>query len=221
SKLDKKIIRTNKLEARSFGDIHILTPEDKIYYNTLGDYLMTKPGIEVQQDFGKKMTVINLRSKVTLSKSKAPGQMQFYINDMPVYSSEMLITLPFNFIDYIEINRSGLGESSMAGAGSIKIYMDYSKNFIDYLDVPVAQNFKYPLYFSKEKKYYVPKYQSNTDEFFQKFGVIDWKGNLETNDRGEVVITIKKPAVNFRYFIQGITSNGQLIDTQKEVILYE
>lgn len=225
SKLDKKIIRTNKLEARSFGDIHILTPEDKIYYNTLSDYLMTKPGIEVRRDSNKRLRVYNYSKKLTLSKrtnnSKAHDQMQFYINDRPVYSEEMLITLPFNFIDYIEINRSGLGESSMAGAGSIKIYMDYSKNFIDYLDVPVAQNFKYPLYFSKEKKYYVPKYQSNTDEFFQKFGVIDWKGNLETNDRGEVVITIKKPAVNFRYFIQGITSNGQLIDTQKEVILYE
>ncbi len=107
-------------------------------------------------------------------------------------------------VDYMEINKTGIGEGLMASNGTIKVYTKrdshFSSNAIDRL-----QEFTIPVAYAKEKEYYVPKYENTSDEFFQNYGVIDWKPEVRFEKGKATVINIKKPEVDFQLIIEGVT----------------
>jgi hypothetical protein len=73
------------------------------------------------------------------------------------------------------------------------------------------QKFDFPLAYALNKQFYVPKYQNTTDDFFQQYGVIDWKSNLSSSGSKNIIFEIAQPKVDFLLIIEGFTSRGELI----------
>lgn len=114
-------------------------------------------------------------------------------------------------IDYVEINKSGVGEGLRAGAGVIRIYTDpfkskkANKNF-----KKVFKSYDIPLTFEKPKLYYSPIYKSKKNSFFKAYGTIDWKPNLLVKNN---VVSFRIPNYNqsISILLEGVLNDDNLI----------
>lgn len=133
----------------------------------------------------------------------------------------LLLGLSTQDIDYVEVNRFGVGEGIRGYGGALKIFTrsDYTnpaKKRFQYLDVP------YPLTFSKPKKYVTPLYSSYTNETYEKYGVVAWLPDLKLNSDGVVNFTIPASTLSdIELDIQGMTTNGGLISEKLVLPLYD
>ncbi|GAA4803115.1 hypothetical protein [Litoribaculum gwangyangense] len=137
-----------------------------------------------------------------------------------VYLDDVLVNLDFlagfnmNIVDYVSVNRRGLGEGFLGANGVIRIYTN--KNLYNSVNKQPFKNFEFPLTFSVAKKFYVPKYEAYNDSFFKEYGVIDWIPNCKIDDNGNLSFTIYNPANNsIKLFIEGINEKGEFISEVK------
>jgi hypothetical protein len=125
-----------------------------------------------------------------------------------------LTWLDVNIIDYININRTGIGEGLRGGAGTIRIYTDPYKAYSR--KRKTTRKFKFPLTFSKSKQFYTPVYQSYNSTFYKRYGTIDWLPKNTIDKNGNLILNFKNNQPNsIRLFIEGITSNGDFIFEEK------
>ncbi|GAA4966813.1 hypothetical protein [Algibacter aquimarinus] len=119
-------------------------------------------------------------------------------------------------VDYIEINKTGIGYGLRGGGGVINIVTNPDlirqntgvKNSVG--------EYKFPLTFAKDKKFYVPKYDLYNDNFYKGYGVIDWIPDAKIDNNGNLSFTVFNPANNnIKLFIEGVTSNGEFISETK------
>ncbi|WP_108171123.1 hypothetical protein [Christiangramia gaetbulicola] len=68
-----------------------------------------------------------------------------------------------------------------------------------------------------KKEFYVPKYTNTNDEFFQQYGVIDWKSDLIARKGENIAIEFARPEVDFKLIIEGFTAGGDLIYDVKSI----
>ena len=115
-----------------------------------------------------------------------------------------------NIVDYILVNDSGSGEGFIGSGGVIKIYT--SLDFVNKSKNNPFSQFEFPLTFSENKKFYVPKYNVYNNDFFEDYGVIDWIPNCDIDKNGNLNFTVYNPANNsIKLFIEGITDTGDLV----------
>ncbi|QXP60346.1 hypothetical protein [Olleya sp. HaHaR_3_96] len=161
--------------------------------------------------------IINKSSNST-SSSNTP---LVFIDDIPTQGFNQLLNIPMDIIDYIEINKSGLGEGIRGGGGVIRIYTDPNVNLQStYGAGKVFKAYDFPLTFSEDKKFYKPTYKSYSSTFFNEYGVIEWLAITTLNAKGELFL--KLPIVNtsnINLFIEGITEDGRFISEIKKVSL--
>jgi hypothetical protein len=151
-----------------------------------------------------------------------------YLDGLPIKSSmlqssdlSLLLGLSTWDIDYIEVNRFGIGEGLRGWQGVIRIftrtdYADAQKKPYEYLDIP------YPLTFSRPTTYSLPFYSGYTNEAYDKYGVVAWLPNLNLNENGEVTFTIPKRTLeHIRLNIQGILDNGDFISEERVIRLQD
>jgi hypothetical protein len=141
--------------------------------------------------------------------------MQLYLDDVPVPTS-FFAFYPLDNVDYVEINRRAFGGGFLDVNGSVRVYSRFTSVF-DSSKTGNPQKFNYPVAFSQQKQYYVPKSESYTSDFYQNYGVVDWKPLLKLNAAGEISFKIKKPQVDYQLIIQGISSNGTLIQDVQQI----
>ncbi len=144
------------------------------------------------------------------------GYLTFFMDDMLLTSTFMLTRYSMSNIDFIEINRHGTGEGLRAPNGYIKIYTKKSPNR-KLSSKKTTKTYKFPLTFSEQKKFYIPKYRYYNDNFFKDYGVIDWKPKLVADNDGNISFKIVKPEVPIVLFIEGITNDGSIIFEEKLV----
>ncbi|WP_420552217.1 hypothetical protein [Tenacibaculum aiptasiae] len=135
-------------------------------------------------------------------------------------SPEFLTNFNMGQVDYIVSNPFGFGLGLRGAQGSIRIY---TKKGIEYKSpIENSRKFKFPITFSKNKKFYIPKYNTYHNSFYKEYGVIDWIPNATINDSGKLQFKIHNPAnTNVTLFIEGITLNGRYIASKKVLNLVE
>lgn len=147
------------------------------------------------------------------------GSPIFFLDDMPLFDPSFFYQYTMEIVDYVIINRDGIGEGIRGAGGVIRIYTDPLKNKSG-KSKDSLRKFKFPVSFSKEKKYYVPEYSDYSGSFFKDFGVIDWlpKNNIDKNGNVSLVFDNKQDN-DFKLFIEGITSEGEFIYEEKIISL--
>jgi len=210
TRLERKKLRMEKLGQGHFGKIHVIDEEDRLLYSTLNQYL-------ISTGFFAAASILNAKPGFGESEDSV-GAPVFFIDDMQVIDTGRLNQYSLFNVDYIEINRRGLGEGLRGNNGTIRIYSNEAIAG-SYNNQDSVQQFKLPLVFSAQKKYYVPKYRNTGDSFYKTYGVIDWKPKLTVDSNGNVSLKFAKPRIPITLFIEGIANDGSFIFEEKTISL--
>ncbi len=216
--LDTVVIRGEKKQEiddrhSNFSDVTIVDEQMARQYHYITDYIATQ-NFEVRRTMGD--VIINSRRSATIHGSR---QTRIILDGVPLEGNTVMIyNLLTSQVESISINKSGIGYGVFGGNGVIEIITktDYentkSKNnkFFEYL----ATNG-----FSKDKKFYQPKYSSYHTNLFEKYGVIDWQPSIII-DKENPETTFKFPNTlteKIKLYIEGMSADGYLIS--EEIIL--
>jgi hypothetical protein len=204
--------RNERIANMSRGIVDFFDDDDRTEYLDILQYLRTR-GFNATQRNGE----INISYYASRFTNIAP---LLIIDGNRLLDYDFLLGFDMRFVDYIEIDKSGLGGSqSFAGTNSaptiiIKTdpllfpYKKENKSFSSY-DVPLT--------FSFPTKFYRPQYYSYTSETFNKLGVMDWQGMIKLEDGKARFTTPYLGKSEILLTIEGMASDGTLIHEQKVV----
>ncbi len=219
AKLDNTRIENIKRKA-PYGKVDVFNEQKRGKDQTLADYLRQR-GYTVRDHRGEfRIYTIDPRTL------PAPGKESFvspivYVDGMQIFDLSIISDYKMDMVDYIEINKNGIGGGVQAGGGVIKIKtLSLLKRNIDTKQKKTLANFKIPLTFSSSKKYYAPLYSSYQNDFFNKYGVIDWVPVNKINGDKNYIFNISgKNISSLKLFIQGMTFDGSFISEIKTINL--
>ncbi|MBC2843699.1 hypothetical protein [Winogradskyella flava] len=213
---DRARLRAEKLNSTRFGNnVEVITSEERQAFFSFEDYVRTK-NVQVD-DTGVDIIYY-------LSRNIRPGgvvPMDVFVDDSYFGRSLPRRFILMNNVDYVEINRTGLGvgvgETLKGSGGILRIYTNPK------LDPEgpreIGQTYELPLKFAASKTFYVPKYKYYNDEFYLKYGTVDWKPQINSGADGNFDFKIKKPNVPIKLFIEGIANDGSFIFEEKSISL--
>ncbi|WP_037318823.1 hypothetical protein [Salegentibacter sp. Hel_I_6] len=223
--VERPIDRARQLGYRSFGRVLVVSEKDLNIFNYLADLLrnenlivIDKPEFSVKT-YLSEITNFNSLERDDDRRENKIGEdraMTLYLDDSPMLNTSIFYNFPLTQVDYIEINKTGMGEGMMGANGTIKVYTKPGSH-LNSISFDRIQSFDIPLAYTEQKEYYVPKYENTSDEFFQEFGVIDWIPEVSFEKGKAAVIKIKKPEVDFQLIIEGVTSDGDLIQNIQQL----
>lgn len=223
--LEEVVVSENKVEDLrlknlidfSFGNVTIFDDKLRKRWPDVFSFLRMQPGFKVLTTGPNETVILNILPNVPLPSiylDGAPLQSPILkLNDL-----SLLEGLRTTDIDYIEVNRSGLGEGVRGAGGAIRIFRrtDYSDDFEPYK----YSDFEYPLTFSKPDRYSVPVYNSYDHPKYFKYGVVGWFANLALGENGEVKFKIPKIGLDtIKLNIQGVLANGEFISEERIIQL--
>lgn len=215
AKRNKYRDKKENLSKGRFGKVHLIDDEIRKTNPTLNNFLFSK-GLNVvyktpdgtDEPYG--LIVTSMSDKVS---------MLIFLDDVALYDTSFLDRYDMSQIDYLEINKHGVGEGIRGAGGVIRIY---SNNEIRKTrNNKTVQEFKLPLSFSSQKSYYIPKYKNTKDSFFESYGVIAWQPQLHIDDNGNISIKIAKPNTPISIHIEGFSGDGSFIVDSKTINLDE
>lgn len=204
--------RLEKLRNSTVGRVEVFEEDDPRRNMTLGTYLSGE-GYVVSESNG--IFEINVRNSNTFNNT-AP---LIYLDGVLLSNFSVLYRFSMVSIDYIEINKSGVGGGIRGGGGIIKIVTDPALNFKRKGGDSLA-TYPIPLTFSSNKRFYNPMYNSYTGTFYKTFGAVDWHPNviIDTNGKGRFTfLNYGLPAV--KLYIEGIVNDDEFVSDVKEVKL--
>lgn len=211
AELNEQKTRVAELSKKVFGKIHVLSDLDRQRFQSLSHYINSKTNL-IANESPEAGLVIKKRIPSTINSDDT---VLIYLNDVALSNAFLLYRFPMFNVDYIEFNQAGTGEGMRGGSGVIKIYTDpkisYKKN------KKTTKSFELPLTFSAKKTFYVPKYQYYQDDFYEGYGVVDWKPELKIDESGNVNFKIAQPELPITLFIEGIANDGSFIFEEKTI----
>jgi len=226
-KLDEVTVKANfsKTEQRSqhlnqhaLGRITVIDEEIKTQNTTLSNFLTSKGLRVTDSNSGVSREESLPYTGFNVFSSYSSNPMLIYLDDMLLMDSSILNEFDISKIDYLEINKTGIGQGLRGESGVIKIYLNkynptpsYSKTTMSEFHIPVA--------FSPEKKYYKPKYKTTYSSFYQSYGVIDWKSKVKVDNNGNASIKLLNQTKPLTLYIEGITHDGTFIVEEKTLSL--
>ncbi|OUR93929.1 hypothetical protein A9Q87_04265 [Flavobacteriales bacterium 34_180_T64] len=205
-------LRTERLQKQTRGNVEIFDDRTRLHNRSLAQYL-SKKGFVANDHQG--ILSISIRNPLTPNNSTP----LVYLDGIQLVDFSFLAKFDMNTVDYIIINRGGLGEGLRGGAGVIKIYTDpnviyttqYGTNY---------KAFDVPLTFSKQKSFYAPKYSYYKSQFFKSYGVIGWTPNCSVDENGNLIFSVfDTNTPHLKLFIEGITQDGQFLVEEKTISL--
>jgi len=132
-----------------------------------------------------------------------------YLDGVLLTDFTLLYRFPLNAVDYIEINKSGIGSGLMGGGGIIKIFTDTTLMFAQRNGELSFNEYEVPLAYGIQKRFYTPVYPSYTSPFFRKFGTVDWHPDVRPDENGKLHFQFKDYGLErLRVFVSGIV-NGE------------
>jgi hypothetical protein len=215
----KRQARVEELEKKSrWSDIYVFDDMERQKYRSFIEFINMATTLRARAtNLGSDIEIYNPRAPI--AGGAAGSQVTIYFDNVLLVNTSILSFFPMQFIDYIEINRSGLGNGIWGQFGVIKIFTgpEYKMKRA----FPNANSFELPLVFNEEKRYYVPKYPDYQSDFFRDYGTIDWKPRLELNNNNELELKVKNNEVPFTIYLEGITQAGSFISLQQDISLNE
>jgi len=208
----EELTREEKLNRQSFGNVYVLSERDRNAFATLGQYL-SRRGFIVNEASGG----FDIRSQ----SGARSGTPVFILNGIRLGDLSVLSNFNLDIVDYIEINRFGIGEGITAAgvSGVIKIVTDPLASSVRRNEEPNYTEHDIPLSFSAPKRFYTPQYNSFKSNFFNEFGVVDWFPNKKVNQDGYVEIKILNTKNPIQLFIEGVINNNVLLSKKKIIEL--
>ena len=226
----KSKIKETKIEAvkrRTFGKVHLFTNIDRNKGISFANFIRDR-GYGVIENYKPNdneiangevhtMAIFKRNLTNTIYGGSTPT---IYLNGNQVVEHGMLADLDMSTVEYIDINKNGVGEGIRGGAGGvIKIRTNNSLQYTK-KELKSFIKFNFPVVFSETKKYYIPKYKTYNNSFFKEYGVIDWSPINTLNKNGEVSFKIEKIRnKTIKLYIEGITNDGLYISDVKTIIL--
>ena len=129
----------------------------------------------------------------------------------------VLMDIDMSEIDYVIIDKQGLGEGMRGSNGVIKIFTNPQLRTSEYnVSWDSGQEIKFPLTFSDSKQFYTPTYSTYLNDFYQNYGVIDWFPKCKSDDTGVLKFKILDTKIKqIKLFIEGIANDGNFISEEK------
>lgn len=238
-KINKTEVRTERLKARSFENVDVFNDLKRFAYVDLAAYLRTK-GFRVSQYRGNisinspwaksgssvmKVAQVEGEDAIIVDDSYTSflnqGNPLVYVDDVLILDYSELISFDMSHVDYVSINKLGFGEGLRGSSGVIKIYTDPNLSHRSNSKTPPPyQEIDIPLTFSTPKKFYAPKYQSYSNQFYKDFGVVDWVPNLKIDDNGNINFKISdNQQTDISFYIEGTDDNGRFLSEVKTLEL--
>ncbi|MBV7268713.1 hypothetical protein [Winogradskyella luteola] len=198
----------------AFYNVTDVFDENSPYKNlTLANYLISR-GFRAYEQLGQLVVQIPQSTSFGASSSGVV----FYVDDVRFTETDHLINFDMRTVDYIAINRYGMGNGLLDGISPvIRIYTKIG----DQPTKPIKRYkaYKFPLSFSKSKKFYTPKYSSYNSDFYYSFGVIDWLPNCKIDENGYLTFKLSDLTSDVTLFIEGVTGDGRFLSTKKTLNL--
>ncbi len=220
---ENELAHKHKVLAPSFYQNKKVTERMETTFQTVFEYFMSLGYIKHTNSDNYFISLRNAR--VTLfGKNQNPDNTyppKIYLDGVNLSRYERfelmqeLQELSMKDIDEILINKSGAGGGINGTGGIIKIYR--KKGNHQYFE-ETSENLYEELIlltgFDRATNYYKPQYNMYTKEVYN-WSEIDWKNNLQTNEKGEVIIKIptNEFSKEFQFIINGFSENGLLFNT--------
>nr|WP_321227460.1 hypothetical protein [uncultured Psychroserpens sp.] len=206
----EKIKRLNHGTVTVINDLQRQTAKDFPTFLSSKGYVITRNLNDL-----RAITIKNSkRTTLTEGGSRSP---LIYLNDQLVYDTSILLDIDMRTLDYVIINQSGLGEGNRGADGAIKIYTNYMLATKDnFVSRDSGQVIKFPQSFAVSKKFYTPTYSSYLNDFYQKYGVIDWFPKCKSNENNIIKIKVLNTKnKQLKLFIEGIANDGAYVSEEK------
>jgi len=203
--------RIEKIKNRTLGNVEIFGERERLQYQYLSNYLSQR-GFAVDESPNGEVRIF---TRNPLSPNNAVPIV--YLDGILLSDFDLLYRFRLDVVDYIEVNRSGVGGGIRGGAGIIKIVTDPQKRF-EFEKKDVYTAYKPPLSFSVAKEYYTPNYGSYTSSFFTSYGTLGWFPKLIPNEKGVVTMRMEDNKVSeITLFIEGIVNGTTFISAAKQI----
>ncbi|PTX58528.1 hypothetical protein C8N46_11318 [Kordia periserrulae] len=199
--------------------------KEYLQYPQVKDFIENS-GYDVSDDpFDMQNLRIFTRKKLTLQAGNPPGYISplIFVDGAPLTDFAMLRNFSSANVDRIIVNKTGQGYGVRGVGGVIKIFTRKNPLVVGE-NVPRESYVAYtpPIGFSVPKQYYEPKYQSYTDNTFQRFGAIDWRPNNTIPRRGALNFSVQHRNLKaIVMYIEGISKDGSLISEKRIIELVE
>ena len=209
----KEYTRAEQLKNKAINSRVDIINDDIKLRNLRLDLYLQRLGFQTQFDyFSGTLSITNPRVNWGTNVPLV------YLNDALLTTSStsdfgLLTFLNMHDIDYIEYELYGVGGGVRGQAGFIKIYTsaEYSSRGAKNDNV---QTYDVPLRFSKNRKFYVSKYKFYNSPFYNEYGTIDWKPNLELNENGSFDIKVLNTRNKFKLFFEGVLNDNTYISEE-------
>ncbi|MCO6175331.1 hypothetical protein NHF50_09780 [Flavobacterium sp. NRK F10] len=202
SEKKEKLIYGNTRYQNNYARAFKINETDRQTYNDVLSFIsfngfdVSVSGINV---------IINARASKSVLGSRTPI---VYLDNTPITDFSLLLGMSLRQVDEIYINRTGFGEGMNGSNGSIRIYtrITYDKE-----SNPTIKSSKIQIKkgFQKDIPFKNIEYQDYDHDSFKKYGVVDWKNNIYTNETGEFEFSF--PHFDLKEFyldIQGLDGSG-------------
>ncbi|MCC1484543.1 hypothetical protein [Winogradskyella immobilis] len=136
---------------------------------------------------------------------------RIYLDGVLLSDLDFLVGFSMETVDYIEINKGGVGEGFRGGFGTIRIVTDPKKRLLTQKSRTSYSEYKIPLTFTSPKQFYIPKYRSFESPFFNEYGVVDWFPNVVVGNDGYLTLKVLDTGVPIKLFIEGVVNTEQLM----------
>lgn len=207
--------RIENIKRRTFGKVHVFSDIDRKRNISFQDYIRNK-GYSVVIEKGL-MTIDRYSEASTIHGGSTPT---IYLNGRQLFDFSDLAILDMSEVDYIDINKNGIGEGIRGGAGGvIKIRTNTNLQYTEKKTI-AFRSYPFPLTFNETKKYYTPLYQNTSSAFFNEYGVISWFPVNKINNSGVISLKFENNKYNtVKLFIEGFANDGTFIFEEKIISL--
>ena len=210
-----KETRTEDIKRRTFGKVHVFSDVDRKRDISFLNYIRNKG-----------YTAIIKKGDVTIKKSSEANSIYggstptIYLNGSQLFDFSDLTILDMSEVDYIDINKHGMGEGIRGGAGGV-IRIKTNTNLQYTTKKTIAyRSYPFPLTFNTSKKYYTPLYESSKNNFFYEYGVIDWLPINKITKNGFLYFKIENNKYDdAQLFIEGFSNDEKFIFEEKTIKL--
>ena len=207
--------KTEDIKRRTFGKVHVFSDVDRKRDISFVDYIRNKG-----------YAAVIIKGIVTIKKSSEANSIYggnipaIYLNGSQLFEFSDLTSLDMSEIEYIDINKHGVGEGIRGGAGGvIRIKTNSNLQYTTKKTI-TYRNYSFPLTFATPKKYYTPLYQNTRNTFFNEYGVINWLPINKVSKSGGIYFKVENNKFNdIKLFIEGFSNDGQFIFEEKTITL--
>jgi hypothetical protein len=212
--LDTIIIKTSEQTRKeeimkkhgSFNTVNVITENERTIYTNVLDYLQFKNVRSIITD--GRARILPLRGQSSLIISNSPI---IFLDDVRIDDATALLGIPIFIVDYILINRSGLGDPApFTDGGTIRIYtggpsklLNRRKEFSEY-DVPMT--------FAENRKYTPTRFIDYNSIIFKELGVVGFLPSVDLSKDGTAQFKVRNLNLKgYLLVIEGFLDDGTAI----------